>query len=163
MAPSVEKLAETGVLFTVTSLPTVMNVHADAESSLWMGRAGPWEASAVRRCYVAFPGGRKGLSRASGITHSHSGSEDSTRSSSVSFSYTAFSTSFVGARCSCSSMSAIASTVDSMTFCSEIDNRPRSRGIVPVVFISSPASSNKVIAAQSFFFKVMSMNNIQND
>jgi len=29
MAPSVEKLAETGVFFTVTSLPTVMNVHAD--------------------------------------------------------------------------------------------------------------------------------------
>ena len=25
------------------------------------GRAGPWEASGVRRCYVAFPGGGKGL------------------------------------------------------------------------------------------------------
>jgi len=35
MAPSVEKLAETGVLFTVTSLPTVMNVHAEAENFLW--------------------------------------------------------------------------------------------------------------------------------
>jgi len=34
MAPSVEKLAQTGVFFTVTSLPTVMNVHADAENPL---------------------------------------------------------------------------------------------------------------------------------
>jgi len=28
------KLAETGVFFTVTSLPMVMNVHADAENHL---------------------------------------------------------------------------------------------------------------------------------
>ena len=35
MAPSVEKSAETGVFFTVTSLATVMNVHADAENPLW--------------------------------------------------------------------------------------------------------------------------------
>jgi len=34
MAPSVEKVAETGVFFTVTSPPTVMNVHADAENPL---------------------------------------------------------------------------------------------------------------------------------
>ena len=34
MAPSVEKLAQTGVFFTVTSLPTVMNVHGDAENPL---------------------------------------------------------------------------------------------------------------------------------
>jgi len=34
MAPSVEKLAETGVFFTVASLPTVMNVHADVETPL---------------------------------------------------------------------------------------------------------------------------------
>jgi len=34
MAPSVEKLAETEVFFTVTSQPTVMNVHADAENPL---------------------------------------------------------------------------------------------------------------------------------
>jgi len=34
MAPSGEKLAQTGVFFTVTSLPTVMNVHADVENPL---------------------------------------------------------------------------------------------------------------------------------
>ena len=40
MAPSVEKLAETGVFFTVTSLPMVMNVHADAENPLWRAALG---------------------------------------------------------------------------------------------------------------------------
>ena len=35
MAPSGEKLAEMGVFFTVTSLPTVMNVHTDAENPIW--------------------------------------------------------------------------------------------------------------------------------
>ena len=34
MAPSVEKLADTGVFFTVTSLPMVMNVHAEAGNPL---------------------------------------------------------------------------------------------------------------------------------
>ena len=34
MAPGVKKLAETGVFFTVTSLPMVMNVNADAENPL---------------------------------------------------------------------------------------------------------------------------------
>ena len=52
------------VFFTVTSLPTVMkmNVHADAENPLWRAvLAGPWEASGVRRCYVAFSVVGKGL------------------------------------------------------------------------------------------------------
>ena len=34
MAPSVEKLAHTGVFFTVTSLPIIMNVHAEAGNPL---------------------------------------------------------------------------------------------------------------------------------
>ena len=62
MAPSVEKLAETGVFFTVTSLATVMNVHADAENPLWRaalahGRRQP----CVGATYVAFSVGGKGL------------------------------------------------------------------------------------------------------
>ena len=62
MAPSVEKLAQTGVFFTVTSLPMVMNVHADAENPLWRaalahGRRQP----CVGATYVAFSVGGKGL------------------------------------------------------------------------------------------------------
>ena len=34
MAPSVEKLPHTGVFFTVTSLPMVINVHAKARNPL---------------------------------------------------------------------------------------------------------------------------------
>ena len=34
MAPSVEKLADTRVFFTVTSVPRVMNVHAEARNPL---------------------------------------------------------------------------------------------------------------------------------
>jgi len=60
MAPSVEKLAQTGVFFTVTSLPTVERPRRRLKPSV-EGRAGPWEASGVRRCYVAFPGVGKGL------------------------------------------------------------------------------------------------------
>ena len=55
MAPSVEKLAHTGVFFTVTSLHTIMNVHAEAGNPLSVeGRAGPWEASGVRSCYTSW-------------------------------------------------------------------------------------------------------------
>ena len=60
MAPSVEKLAQTGVLFTVTSLPTVMNPRRRRKPPV-EGRAGPCEASGVRRCYVTLPAGGKGL------------------------------------------------------------------------------------------------------
>jgi len=40
------------------------NVHTDAENDRKPsveGRAGPWEASGVRRCYVAFSVAGKGL------------------------------------------------------------------------------------------------------
>ena len=51
--------------FTVTSLATVMNVHPRRRRKPSVeGRAGRWEASGVRRCYVAFPGAGKGLSPA---------------------------------------------------------------------------------------------------
>ena len=58
MAPSVEKLADTGVFFTVTSLPMVAAYGHErprrGRKPSVEGRAGPWEASGVRRCYVAF-------------------------------------------------------------------------------------------------------------
>ena len=61
MAPSAEKLAESAVFFTVTSLPRVMKVHAHVRNRNVEGRAGPWEAWNVRRCYILFPGAGKGL------------------------------------------------------------------------------------------------------
>ena len=63
MAPSVEKLAETGVFFTVTSLPTRYGHERPRRrrKPSVEGRAGPWEVSGVRRCYVTFSVGGKGL------------------------------------------------------------------------------------------------------
>jgi len=47
MAPSVKKLAETGVFFTVTSPPTVMNVHMPTPKTLFRGPC--WAVGSVGR------------------------------------------------------------------------------------------------------------------
>ena len=57
MAPSVEKLAETGVFFTVTSLPTVMNVHAEAENFLWRAALARGRRRACVGAMSRFPAG----------------------------------------------------------------------------------------------------------
>ena len=60
MAPSVEKLAHTGVFFTVTSLPIVMNVHAEAGNPLWRAALGRARHRACIGAIPRFPAG-KGL------------------------------------------------------------------------------------------------------
>ena len=60
MAPSGEKLAQTGVFFTVSSVPTVMNVHADAENPLWRAALGRGRRRACVGA-LSLPGGGKGL------------------------------------------------------------------------------------------------------
>ena len=49
MAPSVEKLAQTGVFFTVTSLPTVMNVHTALRPKLQDAAQGQQKQGPARR------------------------------------------------------------------------------------------------------------------
>ena len=52
MAPSVEKLAHTGVFFTVTSLPMVMNVHTEARIPLYRAALA---VGGERRAEVLYP------------------------------------------------------------------------------------------------------------